>query len=103
MSQSWSFAGNGDRDDVSELDFQPIFNYLMGPWYIGLGDFTWEYDWKGNQGWNIPLGFQLGRITKIGAHTFNVSTEFLWMPIHSGDGPSPERGIKLGFVWLLPE
>ena len=31
--QSWSFAGNGDRDDVSEFTFQPIVNYLVGAWY----------------------------------------------------------------------
>jgi hypothetical protein len=103
ITQSWSFAGNGDRDDVSQLTVQPIVNYLLGPWYIGIGDFTWEYDFKGNEGWNIPVGFQVGRITGIGKHKFNLSVEALVVPKHSGDGPSPKRGIKLGFVWLLPE
>jgi hypothetical protein len=103
LAQSWSFAGNGDRDDVSNLTFQPIVNYLAGPWYIGIGDFTWGYDWKGNEGWNIPLGFQVGRITKIGKYRYNLSAELLWVAKHSGDGPSPERGIKFGFVLLLPE
>ena len=103
ITQSWSFAGNGDRDDVSQFTFQPIMNYLLGPWYIGIGDFTWEYDFKDSEGWNIPLGFQAGRITNIGKHKFNLSAELLWVPKHSGGGPSPERGVKLGFVWLLPE
>ena len=40
ITQSWSFAGNGDRDDVSQFTFQPIVNYLLGVWYIGIGDFT---------------------------------------------------------------
>jgi hypothetical protein len=103
ITQSWSFAGNGDRDDVSQFTFQPIVNYLLGLWYIGIGDFTWDYDFKGSEGWNIPLGFQVGRISEFGKHKFNLSAEVLWVPKHSGGGPSPERGIKLGFVWLLPE
>ncbi|MCB1704164.1 MAG: hypothetical protein KDI17_04830 [Halioglobus sp.] len=103
ITQSWSFAGNSDRDDVSDFTFQPIVNYLMGPWYIGIGDFTWDYNWKGDQGWTIPLGFQVGRITQLRGHHFNLSAEVLWMATRNGDAPAPERGVKLGFVWLLPE
>jgi hypothetical protein len=103
LAQSWSYAGNGNRDDVSEFTIQPIVNYLAGNWYIGIGDFTWSYDFKGSEGWTIPLGFQVGRITRIGGHTFNLSAELLWVPVYDGSDPSPERGFKLGFVWLLPE
>ncbi|MCB1690106.1 MAG: hypothetical protein KDI33_16540 [Halioglobus sp.] len=103
VTQSWSFAGKSDRDDVSDFTFQPIANYLIGPWYIGIGDFTWDYNWKGNQGWNIPLGLQVGRITQLGTQHFNLSAEVLWVASRNGDGPTPERGVKLGFVWLLPE
>jgi hypothetical protein len=103
VAQAWSFAGRSNRDDVSELTIQPILNYLLGRWYVGIGDFTWEYDWKDSEGWNIPLGFQAGRITKIGKYNYNISAEVLWVPKHSGDSPSPERAIKFGFVLLLPE
>jgi hypothetical protein len=102
-TQTWSVAGNGDRDDVTQFTLQPIINYLHGRWYTGIGDFIWSYDWKNNQGWTIPLGFQVGRITDIGSQKFNLSVEALWVPIQNGDGASPERGIKFGFVWLLPE
>jgi hypothetical protein len=102
-TQTWSVAGNGDRDDVTQFTLQPIINYLLGRWYIGIGDFIWSYDWKNNRGWTIPLGFQVGRITDIGSQKFNLSVEALWVPIANGNDPSPERGIKFGFVWLLPE
>lgn len=82
---------------------QPILNYLLGKWYIGIGDFTWTYDWKDNEGWTIPLGFQVGHITKIGRYNYNLSAEFLWTPVNHGPGPVPERGVKFGLVWLLPE
>ena len=103
FTQAWSVAGNGNRDDVSSFTFQPVLNYVRGPWYIGIGDFTWSYDFKGHEGWTIPLGFQVGRITQIGRHKFNLSAEMLWTPIQEGPGPAPERGVRLGFVWLLPE
>ena len=102
-TQTWSVAGKGDRDDVTQFTLQPILNCLLGRWYIGIGDFTWSYDWKNNQGWTIPLGFQIGRITDIGSQKFNLSVEALWVPIYNGDAPGPERGVKFGFVWLLPE
>lgn len=105
FTQSWSIdgVGNGEREDVSDATVQPIINYLWGDWYIGIGDFTWSYDWKDNQGWTIPLGLQVGRITRVGRQKFNLSAELMWVPIHNGPGPSPESGIKLGMVWLLPE
>ena len=105
VTHTWSISGmgNGDREDVSESTVQPVLNYLMGNWYIGMGDFTWCYDWKDNQGWTIPLGLQVGRITQIGRYKYNVSAELLWVPTNHGSGPSAERGIKFGLVWLLPE
>ena len=74
LTQSWSIAGVGksDREDVSEFTAQPILNYLVGPWYIGLGDFTYSYNWKGNEGWTIPLGLQVGHVSKIGKHHYNL-------------------------------
>lgn len=105
ITQSWSIdgVGNAAREDVSDATVQPIVNYLWGDWYIGIGDFTWSYDWKDNQGWTIPLGFQVGRITQVGHQKFNLSAELMWVPIHNGPGSTPKSGIKVGMVWLLPE
>lgn len=102
-TQVWSIAGKKNADDVSEFTFQPILNYIVGPWYVGIGDFTWSYNWKGDEGWTIPLGFQVGRITQIGKYKYNLSAELLWTAQHDGGGPYPERGVKFGFVLLLPE
>lgn len=103
VAQSWSIAGKNSAADVSQFTFQPIVNYITGPWYIGIGDFTWSYDFKGDSGWTIPLGFQVGRITQIGKHKFNLSAELFGVPIINGDAPTPEFGFKLGIVLLLPE
>lgn len=39
----------------------------------------------------------------MGQYNYNVSAELLWVAQQDGSGPAPERGIKLGFVLLLPE
>ena len=75
----------------------------MGAWYVGIGDFTWDYNWKDDEGWTVPMGLQVGRITDIGQQKFNLSAELLWVVKQDGSGPAPERGVKLGFVWLLSE
>jgi hypothetical protein len=103
VAQSWSVAGNKDREDVSSLTIQPILNYLYRNWYVGIGDFIWNYDWEDDGGWTIPLGLQLGKIARIGKYNYNLSVELLWVPVQHGDGPTPERGIKFGFVWLPSE
>lgn len=103
VTQSWSVAGESERRGVSSLTIQPIINYLYGDWYIGIGDFTWSYDFKDSEGWTIPLGLQVGKIVRIGRYNYNLSAEMLWVPRQDGDGAEPERGVKLGFVWLLPE
>jgi hypothetical protein len=103
VAQSWSIAGKSNAADISQFTFQPIVNYITGPWYIGIGDFTWSYDFKGNTGWTIPLGFQVGRVTNIGKHKYNLSAELIGVATANGNGPIPEFGFKLGFVLLLPE
>ena len=103
VSQSWSVAGDENRDDVSVTTIQPIINYLHEDWYVGIGDFTWTYNWKDVKGWTIPLGLQLGKIVRWGKYHYNLSVELMWAPVVAGDEPLPESGIKFGFVWLLPE
>ena len=90
------------RADVNVFTYQPILNRILGNWYFGLGDIPWAYDWKGG-GWIIPLGFQVGRITQIGKHNYNLSCELAHTFIQDPDVVAPDWGIKLEFVLLIPE
>ena len=96
-----SIAGDGDRESISELQFQPLINYLRGDWYFGAGDLDMTYDWKERE-WTIPLAFQAGRVTQIGKYKYNLSVELAWTAVRPDDAVISKWGIKLGAVLLLP-
>lgn len=98
-----SIAGDPDRPEVNALLIQPIINYLLGPWYIGVGDFTWQLDWTDSGEATIPLGLQVGRITKIGKYDYNLSVELEYTAFHAEEPMFPKWGVRLGVVLLLPE
>ena len=96
-----SFAGESSREDISEMAVQPILQYnLNNGWYVSMGDFDWTFDWR-DGGTTIPAAFQVGRITSLGAHLYNLSVEGGYYLAH--DGPGPRYSIRLGVSRLLPE
>ena len=58
----WDVAGDGDRDEVSQINVQPIFNkYFDGGWYLGLQDIPWTYNDETGD-WFLPIGPRLGKL-----------------------------------------
>jgi hypothetical protein len=100
---SFSFAGNSTASDVNILTFQPIINRLFGKWYLGIGDFVWSYNWNSIDPLSIPLGLQLGRITKIGKFNYNISMEGEYTAAYDASSIAPKWGFRAGIVLLLPE
>ena len=98
-----SIAGDPDRPAVNTLQIQPIINFLIGKWYLGIGDFTWQFDWENGGAATIPLGFQAGRITQIGKYKYNLSVELAYTVAHPEESTFPKWGVRLGVVLLLPE
>jgi len=104
VTNTVSFAGDDNRSDVNVFTYQPILNHMFGDWYLGIGDLVWEHDWNDGGGWTIPLGLQLGRITKIGKHNYNLSAEIVYTATRQDENlEQPEWGFRLGIVILLPE
>jgi hypothetical protein len=103
VQNPFSIAGDSDRESVDALLVQPIVNYLMGPWYVGIGDFTWQFDWTESGAATIPLGLQVGRIVTMGGQRYNLSAELECTAAHLRGATYPKWGIRLGAVLLLPE
>jgi len=75
--QWWSYAGNGDRADVSSLDAQYFWFYqLPHLWQIGAAP-SITADWKANSDnrWTVPLGIGVNKTFRIGKLPIRISLE----------------------------
>lgn len=76
-NQVWSFAGNSDRSDVSQMLIQPFINFnLPKGWYLVTAP-IWTANWKAESGeqWLVPLGGGAGKIFAIGSQRFNSNVQ----------------------------
>jgi hypothetical protein len=101
--QLWSFAGESDRSDVSQLLIEPFVNYnLANGWFL-LTDMVltanWETDSKNR--WTIPVGGGAGRVFKIGDQAINSRLE-AYYNAERPDG-APEYSINFTFQFLFPK
>lgn len=61
------FSQNVFWDDTAATQLQPIIAYQLGDgWSLSAGDAQFTYDWEGNRWTNVPIGFQLGKVTRLG-------------------------------------
>jgi hypothetical protein len=58
VRQLWSFAGDGDRQDVSQLLIQPFLNYNMADgWYLVSSPIiTANGEADSDDAWTVPVG-----------------------------------------------
>lgn len=74
VSHLWSFAGKSDREDVSFTQIELKFSYqFSNGWYVQTNP-TMTYDWKAaaGEGWTIPVGFDVGKVFKVGSQGVSV-------------------------------
>ncbi len=61
----WSFAGDEDRDDISNSFLQPFVSYTWpNAWIVSLQSES-SYDWK-SEAWSVPVNFTVGKLVKFG-------------------------------------
>ena len=61
------FSQNVFWDDTAATQLQPIIAYQLGDgWSLSAGDAQFTYDGEAKRWTNIPIGFQLGKVTKFG-------------------------------------
>jgi len=80
-----SFAGDSDRQHVETATFQPfLMHNLTQGWYLRSTG-TWTYDLK-NDTHYIPIGFGVGKASKVGSNVYNLFVEPQWTVDHKGEG-----------------
>ena len=89
IRQLWSFAGDDDRQDVSQLLIQPFVNYNMEDgWYLVSSPIVtanWEAD--SDDTWTVPVGGGFGRIIRIGNQPMNAQLQGFYNVEHPQFGP----------------
>jgi hypothetical protein len=73
------FNQNLFGDDTSLSQLQPIVAYqLGGGWSLSGGDLQFIYDWEDSRWVSVPIGVQLGKVTKVAgqAMRFAVNPQY---------------------------
>lgn len=97
----WSFAGNDNREDVSNTFLQPFLSYTTPTaWTFTLNTET-TYDWK-NEQWTVPINGVVSKVTKIGSQLISVGGGVRYWADSPDSGPEG-LGIRLVVTLLFPK
>jgi len=72
--QLMSFAGDRDRESVSQTYLEPEVSYNFDTgWYVDSDPpITFNWTAESDNGWTIPMGADVGKAFEIGAHSFSL-------------------------------
>lgn len=95
------FNQNLFGDDTALSQLQPIIAYQLGSgWSVSAGDVQYVYDFEDTRWLSIPIGGQVGKVTKLFAQPIRFSLNPQYnLADHDG---LPEWSIKLGVTLLAP-
>ncbi|OYR14946.1 hypothetical protein [Brucella thiophenivorans] len=90
-----SFAGDGDRDEVSLATVQPILNINLKDGFYLRSSATWNFDLEDGD-YSIPVGFGVGKVIPLNDKvTMNAFVEPQYTVFSHGTG-QPEWQIFAG-------
>jgi hypothetical protein len=95
------FSQNLLAADTGLSQLQPVIAYQLGHgWSVSAGDLQFAYDWKASQWLSAPVGFQIGKVTKIGTQPvrFAVNPQY---NLIDRDGLN-EWSVSFTFTALFP-
>ena len=95
-----SFAGNGDRDDVSGTFLQPFLAKTTKTYTTLSLNTETIYDWENSQ-WTVPINISLGQMIKIGKRPISLELGYRRYAEAPEDGP--EWGLRLFVKFLFPQ
>jgi len=66
--QWWSYAGDPNRLNTSQMNLQPIINFFLhGGWNVGYsGNILVNWEAPSNNRWTVPIGVGIGKVIKFG-------------------------------------
>jgi len=99
--QIWSFAGSGNRGDISQLIVRgALRRELANDWYFVSAPVI-TVNWKSeNQKWLLPLGGGIGKVIRIHSKPWALSLQGYYNVIKP-DG-APNWSVRLSVITPLP-
>jgi hypothetical protein len=101
VRQLWSFAGDGDRQDVNQTLVQPFVNYNFdGGWYaVSSPIVTANWEARSDDTWTVPVGGGFGRIFKVGGQAVNAGVQAFYNVERPEFGPDWSLRLQLQFLF----
>jgi hypothetical protein len=97
----WSFAGNDDRDDISNTFLQPFLSYTTpDAWTFALNTES-TYDWKTEE-WSVPINLTVSKLVKIDKQPISLTAGLRYWAAAPGNGPEG-LGVRVGLTFLFPK
>lgn len=95
------FTQNVFWSDTAVTNIQPVIAYQLGDgWSLSAGDLQFSYDWESSRWLSLPIGFQLGKVTKIGNQPMNFSINPQYN--FADDAFLPEWSLTFTITALFP-
>jgi hypothetical protein len=103
VRQLWSFAGDDDRQDVSQLLIQLFVNYNFEQgWYaVSSPVITANWEADSDDTWTIPVGGGFGKLFRIGGQAINAQVQ----GFYNVDKPEygPDWSLRFQLQFLFPK
>jgi hypothetical protein len=96
----WSFAGDDDRNDISNTFLQPFLSYTTPTAWSFTLQAEATYDWKAEQ-WNVPAGFFVGKVTRLGKQMISLTAGPRYYVESTPSGPEG-WGFRAVLTLLFP-
>ena len=101
--QWWSFEGDEDRPDTSQLNLLPlVYKYFDDGWSVGYSGNILA-DWKApdDDVWTVPLGLSVGKVVKLGQLPVQFQIAAQYFPIKPDGGP--EWNFQFQITPVIPK
>jgi hypothetical protein len=101
--QWWSFAGDADRKDTSQLNLLPlIYRFFGDGWSVGYSGNILA-DWKARSGerWTVPLGLSVAKVVMLGKLPVQIQIGGQYFVERPTGGP--EWNVQLQVTPVIPK
>ncbi|MGH7850469.1 MAG: transporter [Thermodesulfobacteriota bacterium] len=85
--QWWSFAGDSDRPETSQMNLQPFAALFFGQgWNIAYsGNILANWKAPSSERWTVPVGLGVGKVMRVGILPIRIQLAVQYMPVRPSE------------------